>query len=153
VSDHQVYLDANRHTYLQYRDSGKVRHFITLRTGTIDCIQLTAKDYMRLKPYDKKDAKHFAKVYLESPLAISRQAKVILRGLLGHSEALEEAPRFDGGTVTLEEIAEANGWDPSKSRKFLRKSVEKPGSRWAWTPEEAEKIQAMLKEYFCDDSA
>ena len=149
-----IYLDYNRHSYLQYRDAGKTRHFVTLKGGSIDCVQLSAKDFMRLKKYEKRTPQQFAETYLSSPLAISRQAKVILRGVLGKSsetEGQQERASFSGGSVTLEEIAEANQWDPSRCRKFLRKTVEKPGGRWAWEPEEAGKIQSMLKEFFCAD--
>ena len=146
-----IFLDFNRHSYLQYRDAGKTRHFVTLKGGTIECVQLTAKDFMRLKKYDKRTPSQFAQTYLGSSLAISRQARVILRGILGQSEdsaPAEQQPSFSGGSVSLEEIAEANHWDPSRCRKFLRKAIEKPGGRWAWSPEEAEKVQAMLKEFF-----
>lgn len=151
MSEHPIFIDHNRHTYLQYRDAGKTRHFVTLRDGSIDCVQLSAKDYMRFKKYEKHDAQHFARVYLSSHLDISRQARVILRGILGQSEgaaAPEERASFSGGSVGLQQIAEAGGWEPSRCRKFLRKLVEKPGGRWEWSPEEAEKISAMLKECF-----
>lgn len=155
MSEYQVYLDRNRHSYLQYRDAGKTRHFITMHTGTIECIQLTAKDYLRLRPYDKHSPEHFAELCLKSHLGITRSARVILRGLLGQSEAAsstEERASFSGTSVSLDEIAQMNNWEPSKCRKFLRKMVEKPGGRWAWSPEEAEKIAAMLKECFLDVS-
>lgn len=149
-----IFIDHNQHTYLQYRDSGKVRHFVTLRDGSIDCIQLHPKDYLRFKKYVKHTPEHFAEVYLSSYLAISRQARVILRGILGHSSELEaqpEATSFSGGSVGLQEICEASGWEPSKARKFLRKLIEKPGGRWEWSPEEAQKISGMLKECFASE--
>lgn len=151
MEQYTIYLDFNRHTYLQYRDAGKTRHFVTLKEGSIECVQLGAKDFMRFKKYDKRTPQQFAEIYLKSHLTISRQAKVILRGVLGYSEdepAANAATSFSGGSVTLEEIAAVNQWDPSRCRKFLRKTIEKPGGRWAWTPEDAEKIQAMLKEFF-----
>ena len=155
MSEYQVFFDRNRHTYLQYRDAGKTRHFITMHTGTIECIQLTAKDFLRLRKYDKHGPEHFANTCLKSHLPITRSARVILRGLLGQSEvagAPEERASFSGTSVSLEEISQLNNWEPSKCRKFLRKLVEKPGGRWAWSPEEAEKITVMLKECFTDDS-
>jgi len=153
MSEYAVYQDRNRHTYLQYRDAGKTRHFVTMCSGGIDCVQLTAKDYLRFKKYEKHTPEHFAEVYLKSFLSISRQARVILRGVLGYSsesEAPEERASFSGTSVSLEEIAQANNWEPSKCRKFLRKLVEKPGGRWAWSPEEADKIAGMLKECFAN---
>ena len=155
MSEYQVFFDRNRHTYLQYRDAGKTRHFITMHTGTIECIQLTAKDFLRLRKYDKHGPEHFANTCLKSHLPITRSARVILRGLLGQSGAAgapEERASFSGASVSLEEISQLNNWEPSKCRKFLRKLVEKPGGRWAWSPEEAEKITVMLKECFTDDS-
>ena len=149
-----IYLDFNRHTYLQYRDAGKTRHFVCLKNGSIECVQLQAKDFMRLKKYEKRTPQQFAETYLKSHLTITRQARVILRGILGQSGEIPADPAaasFSGGSVTLEQIAEANQWDATRCRKFLRKAVEKPGGRWAWAPEEAEKIQAMLKEYFTND--
>ena len=150
----QIYIDRNSYTYLQYRDSGKVRHFVTLRSGSIECIQLTAKDFMRLRKYDKKSPADFAKTYLSSFLPISRQARVVLRGILGQAEGdmpPERGSSFTGGTVGIQEIAEANQWEPSKCRKFLRKMIEKPGGRWEWSPEEAQKIEAMLRECFANE--
>lgn len=155
MSEYQVFFDRNRHIYLQYRDAGKTRHFITMHTGTIECIQLTAKDFLRLRKYDKHGPEHFANTCLKSHLPITRSARVILRGLLGQSEATgatEERASFSGTSVSLEEISQLNNWEPSKCRKFLRKLVEKPGGRWAWSPEEAEKITVMLKECFTNDS-
>lgn len=155
MSEYQVFFDRNRHTYLQYRDAGKTRHFITMHTGTIECIQLTAKDFLRLRKYDKHGPEHFANTCLKSHLPITRSARIILRGLLGQSEATgapEERASFSGASVSLDEIAQMNNWEPSKCRKFLRKLVEKPGGRWAWSPEEAEKITVMLKECFTNDS-
>ena len=154
MSEYQVFFDRNRHTYLQYRDAGKTRHFITMHTGTIECIQLTAKDFLRLRKYDKHGPEHFANTCLKSHLPITRSARVILRGLLGQSKAAgatEERASFSGTSVSLEEISQLNNWEPSKCRKFLRKLVEKPGGRWAWSPEEAEKITVMLKECFTNE--
>ena len=153
MSEYSVHLDRNRHAYLQYRDAGKTRHFIILHQGSVECIQLTAKDFLRLRPYDKHGPEHFAQVCLNSHLPVARSARVILRGLLGQSEAADgssERASFSGSSVSLEEICELNHWEPQKCRKFLRKLVEKPGGRWAWSPEEAEKVTLMLKECFVD---
>ena len=112
MSEHLIFTDHNQHTYLQYRDAGKTRHFVTLRDGSIDCIQLTAKDYMRLKKHLKSTPEHFAEVYLKSYLPMSRQARVVLRGILGYSAESEptgDAPSFSGGTVGLQQICEARG--------------------------------------------
>lgn len=149
-----IFIDHNRHVYLQYRDAGKTRHFVTLRDGSIDCVQLNAADYMRFKKYDKHDEKHFAETFLQSHLEISRQARIVLRGVLGYSSESEPVPAaasFSGGSVGLQQICDAGGWHPGKARKFLRKLVEKPGGRWEWTPEEATKISGMLKECFAND--
>lgn len=150
MSEYQVFFDRNRHTYLQYRDAGKTRHFITMHTGTIECIQLTAKDFLRLRKYDKHGPEHFANTCLKSHLPITRSARVILRGLLGQSEAAgapEERASFSGGSVGLPEILEGLALTPMEARKFLRKTVEKPGGRWEWCPDEAIKIRGMLKEW------
>lgn len=149
MSEYQVYINHNRNTFLQYRDAGKTRHYVTMQDGSIDCVQLTAKDYRGLKKEKKSTPEHFAQVYLKSYLPISRSARAILRAVLGESGDIQESsggPRSESGSVTLEEISEVNNWEPSRCRKFLRKLVEKPGGRWAWSPEEAEKITNILRE-------
>ena len=82
MSEYQVFFDRNRHIYLQYRDAGKTRHFITMHTGTIECIQLTAKDFLRLRKYDKHGPEHFANTCLKSHLPITRSARVIFAGFI-----------------------------------------------------------------------
>jgi hypothetical protein len=155
MSEYQVFINHNRNTFLQYRDAGKTRHYVTMMDGSIDCIQLSAKDYRGLKVEKKSTPEHFAEVYLKSHLSISRPARAILRAVLGESGDIQENPsdpRFSG-SVTLEQIAEGNNWEPSRCRKFLRKLVDKPGGRWAWPPEEAEKITNILRECMSDVSA
>jgi len=155
MSDYKIFTDHNRHTYLQYRDNGKTRNYISMVDGTIDCIQLSKTDFIRLKPYIKSTTEHFAKTYLNSHLTISRAARAVLRGVLGDSGAENEAsgdPRFSGGTVGIQEIALENNWEPSHCRRFLRKTLDKPGGRWVFSPEEAQRITEMLKEYFTRES-
>lgn len=153
----EIFLDANRYTYLQYKDNGKTRNYVSMVNGSIDCIQLHQSEFRRLKRYTRKSVEHFARVYLNSHLAISRSARAILRGILGYTMDSEPqngplgGPRSSSGMVPLEEILEGS-WNPSMARKFLRKNVEKPGGRWAWEPEEAEVIRAMLKEFFHADN-
>ena len=146
-----IFIDFNRHTFLQYRDNGKTRSYVSMVDGTIDCVQLSSKDFKSLKPYTKTTPEHFAQTYLNSHLTISRSARAILRGILGDSGGeIEErsGPRFSSGVVTLEEIAAANNWNPSHCRKFLRKTMDKPGGRWTFSPDDADKVREMLKEYF-----
>ena len=156
--EYSVHLDHNRRCLLQYRDTGKVRHYIAISDGVIDCIQLSRKDFLGLKPYVKQTPEHFAEVMLKSTLPISRQSRAILRsilGLTGVPGAEPEgagSPRFSSAGVTIEEIAQENNWSPSKCRKFLRKCMEKPGGRWVFSPEEADKVVQMLKEYFSRDT-
>ena len=145
-----VYVDRSRHTFLEFRDTGKVKHFVTMLNGNIDIVQYSQSEQksMGLKAH-KSSPEHFARVYLSSFLEISRGARAILNGIIGHSsEPIRDtgATSFSGGTVSLEEIAQGLKLDPSKCRKHLRKLVEKPGGRWAWSPEEAEKISALLQE-------
>lgn len=150
MSDYQVFTDHNRHTFLQYRDMGKTRHYVAMLEGSIDCIQLSAKDFRGLKKYEKCTPEHFAEVYLKSHLPLSRSARAILRGVLGDSGDPAEGAsdkKFSSGTVTLEEILEGTGISPQHARKFLRKTVDKPGGRWAWEPEEAARILEMLVEW------
>ena len=149
-----VFVDRQRHTFLQYRDNGRTRHFVTMQDGTIECVALSPADYMRFKPVLNSTPEQFAKTYLSSYLPISRSARVVLRGILGQSEDLPaagERASFSGGSVGIQEIALANNWDPSRCRKFLRKLVDKPGGRWEWSPEEADKITGMLKECFANE--
>src|SRR5574343_1804013 len=156
--EYSVHLDHNRRCLLQYRDTGKVRHYIAISDGVIDCIQLSRKDFLGLKPYVKQTPEHFAEVMLKSTLPISRQSRAILRsvlGLTGVSGAETEgagSPRFSSVGVTIEALAAENNWSPSKCRKFLRKCMEKPGGRWVFSPEEADKVVQMLKEYFSRDT-
>ena len=145
-----VFVDAARHTFLEFRDTGKVKHYISMLDGSINIIQMTPSEQKQLKPCTSTP-EHFAKTYLSSYLEISRSARAILKGILGDHAPTVENPSdtsFSGGTVSLEEISQVNNWCPSKARKHLRKLVEKPGGRWAWSPEEAEKITALLKECF-----
>ena len=154
-TEYKVWVDSSRHTYLQYRDTGKVRHFITMESGSIDQVQLKYVDYVKLKPC-KSTPEQFARVYLGSCLNISRGARAILRGILGahtESEAPVEAARFSGGTVSLQEISEVLGKSPTECRKHLRKLVNKPGGRWVWSPEEAEKITNLLRECFINEDS
>ena len=153
MSEHKVFVDAGRHTFLEFRDTGKVKHYVSMLDGTIDIIQMTPAEQKQLKPC-ASTPEHFAKTYLNSFLEVSRSAKAILKGILGtHSDIPENpsAPRFTEGTVSLEQICEVSRWEPSRARKHLRKLVEKPGGRWAWSPEEAEKITTLLKECFASE--
>jgi len=145
-----VFVDAARHTFLEFRDTGKVKHYVTMLNGNIDIIQLSPSEQKQLK-LTTDTPEHFAKVYMDSYLDISRSARAILRGILGvteESQPSDSGPRFTGGTVSLEQISLDLQLDPSKCRKHLRKLVEKPGGRWEWSPEEAEKITSLLKECF-----
>lgn len=157
--EYAIFLDHNRKALLQYRDTGKARHYIGIVDGTIDCLQLTQKDFRGLKSYVKQTPEHFADTYLKSTLPISRPARAILRAVLGFQEGSDgptenrSAPRFQSLGVTIEQLAQENNWSASKCRKFLRKTMEKPGGRWVFSPEEAQKVTDMLKEFFADDSA
>lgn len=150
----QVYVDRNRNTYLEYRDTGKVKHFVCMLDGSIDTVQLPPKDYKSFIPRDITP-QHFAQKYLSSLLPISRSARAILRGFLGDSDEKTEAAdstRFTSGTVSLQEICEGNNWEPSRVRKHLRKLIEKPGGRWAWSPEEAERIVTIIRECMLNEN-
>ena len=151
---YQIFIDHNRHTYLQYRNNGKTRNFVSMVEGSIDCVQLSAKEFRSFKLYTKYTPEHFAKTYLKSHLAISRSARAVLRGILGDSSQENEgagSPRFSEGTVGIQEIALENNWEPSHCRRFLRKAMDKPGGRWNFSPEEAQRVTEMLKEYFASD--
>ena len=145
-----IFTDHNRRVLLQYRDMGKTRQYVAIVDGQVDCVQLTQKDWRGLIHYEKGTAEDFAKRFLTGHLPISRAARAILRGILGAAEGEFETtggPRFSGGTVSLEEILqEIPSLSPSKARKFLRANLAKPGGRWVWSPDEAEKIKAMLME-------
>ena len=82
-------------------------------------------------------------------MEISRSARAILAGVLGTEIAHTEepsGPKFFSGAVGLEEICEALKITPQVARKHLRKLVDKPGGRWEWEPDQAEKIKQMLVE-------
>lgn len=148
MSDYQVMIDRNAYTYLQYRDAGKTRHFVTMRDGTIDTIQIQKGEFSQLKPLSCTP-EHFAQKYLNSYLTISRSARAILHGVLGQSESpqpVAERASFSGGTVSLAQILEGTGIELSVARKYLRKLIEKPSGRWEWPPEEAERVLSMVQE-------
>lgn len=154
MADYQVMVDNNRHTYLFYRDVGKTKHYVSSVEGRVDIVALGRQDQRYLKPC-KGTPEHFAEVYLKSHMEISRGARAILRSVLGFPEdspAPGEAPSFSGGTVDIASISEALGKPASKCRKFLRKLIDKPGGRWEWPPEEAEKIKSMLMECFANEA-
>lgn len=150
----KVWVDRNRHTFLEYRDSGKVRHYVSMVNGSIEIVQMGQAEYKHLE-HCLSTPEHFARIYLKSTLGISRAARAILSGILsdtGESVPEPSGASFSSGTVSLEQICEGFNWNPSKARKHLRKLMEKPGGRWAWSPEDAEKIVTMLKECFADAS-
>lgn len=147
----EVFINFNGNTFLSYRETDKVGCFVSLMSGSIETHQLTINEMRRMKltRYDKCTPQHFAEVYLSSHLAISPQARAILRPLVGLSEDSPEKfgdQKFLGGTVSLQEICEIYSWDPKQVRKQLRKLMDKPGGRWEWDPEEAQKVIAMVKE-------
>lgn len=147
---YSVWVDSGRHTFLQYRDTGKTRHYVSMRDGSIDLVQMNRSEFIRLKPC-ASTPEHLASVYLKSFMSISRGARAILRGVLGESEDSAPAPSatsFTGGTVSLAQISEGRGWDLARARKFLRKLVDKPSGRWEWSPEEAQRIESILEECF-----
>lgn len=151
---YKILIDHNRHTYLQYRDNGKTRNYVSMVDGTIDCVQLPVSGLKGFKVLLKTTPEHFAQTYLNSHLTISRSARAVLRGVLGFSSDSggenEGAGRsaFSAGTVGIQELAIENNWEPSHCRRFLRKTMDKPGGRWTFSPEEAQKVTNMLKEYF-----
>ncbi len=148
---HEVFINFNGNTFLSYRETEKVGCFVSLMSGSIETIQLTINEMRRMKltHYDKCTPEHFAKVYLSSYLPITSQARAILRPLVGISgDSIENLgdQKFSSGTVSLQEICEIYSWDPKQVRKHLRKLMNKPGGRWEWDPDEAQKVIAMVKE-------
>ena len=147
----EVYINFNGNTFLKYREVEKVWYFVSLVSGSIETVQLTFNEMrsQRLVKYDKSTPQHFAEIYLSSHLSISSQARAVLRPLLGLSGDSSEdsgGPKFSGGSVSLHEICELYSWDPKRVRKHLRKLMNKPGGRWEWDPEEAQKVVEMVKE-------
>ena len=145
----RVYVDRHRHTYLMFRDNEKTRQYVSMINGQIEIIQLTRREWKELIRYKECTPEHFAEVYLKSTQDMSRQARAILKGILGQPEdklSPTESPRFTSGVVGLGDICAAQGWNPSKVRKQLRKLMNKPGGRWNFTPDEADKIVTMVKE-------
>lgn len=145
----RIYVDRNRHTYLMFRDNEKTRQYVSMVNGQIEIIQMTRREWKELIRYKDCTPEHFAAVYLKSTQDISRQARAILKGILGHPEeklAPEGGPRFSEGSISLQQLCEVYNWNPSKVRKQLRKLMNKPGGRWNFTPDEAEKIISMVKE-------
>lgn len=147
--EYKVFVDRNRHTYLLYRENDKTKQYVSMSSGKIDTVSLNRSESKDLVEYTAQTPQHFAKVYLKSYMEISRAARAILAGVLGaeiaHSEE-SSSPKFSSGAVGLEEICEALKITPQVARKHLRKLVDKPGGRWAWEPEQAEKIKQMLVE-------
>lgn len=147
--EYSVWVDRNRSTYLQYREVGKTRHYVTMASGRIECEVLGYTEWKALKPIKNNTPENLACIYLNSFIPISSSARAILRGVLGNPEEPLENPRatsFRGGTVGIAEICEGLGIATNVARKHLRRLIDKPGGRWEWPPEEAEKISGMLKE-------
>lgn len=145
----RVYVDRHRHTFLMFRDNEKTRQYVSMINGQIEIIQMTRREWKELIRYKDCTPEHFAMVYLKSTQDISRQARAILRGILGQSEeklSPGETPRFSDSVVALEQICEVYGWNPSRVRKQLRKLMNKPGGRWVFPVEEVDKIVSMVKE-------
>lgn len=145
----RVYVDRNRHTYLMFRDNEKTRQYVSMVNGQIEIIQLTRREWKELIRYKECTPEHFAEVYLKSTQDMSRQARAILKSILGQPEeklSPTESPRFPEGSISLQQLCEVYNWNPSKVRKQLRKLMNKPGGRWNFTPDEADKIVTMVKE-------
>jgi hypothetical protein len=149
MMEYKVFIDRNRYTYLQYRDGEKTRQFVSMISGKIDTVSLGRAEFNQLIEYTAQTPQHFAEVYLKSYMEISRAARAVLAGVLGGELPLTaepSAPSFSSGAVGLEEICEALKITPQVARKHLRKLVDKPGGRWEWEPDQAEKIKQMLTE-------
>lgn len=147
--EYKVFIDRNRHTYLLYRDSEKTKQFVSMVSGKIDTVSLSKSEFKDLIEYTLQTPQHFADIYLKSYMEISRAARAVLAGVLGTELAAvaeASAPSFSSGSVGLEEICEALKITPQVARKHLRKLVDKPGGRWEWEPDQAEKIKQMLVE-------
>ena len=147
--EYKVFVDRNRHTYLLYRENDKTKQYVSMVSGKIDTVSLGRSEFKDLVEYTAQTPQHFAEVYLKSYMEISRAARAILAGVLGTEIAQTEEPsgsKFSSGSVGLEEICEVLKITPQVARKHLRKLVEKPGGRWEWEPEQAEKIKQMLTE-------
>ena len=145
----RVYVDRNRHTYLMFRDNEKTRQYVSMVGGQIEIIQLTRREWKELIRYKECTPEHFAEVYLKSTQDMSRQARAILKGILGQPEdklSPTESPRFPEGVVGLPQILEGLSFSPSRARKHLRKLVNKTGGRWSWPFEEAQRIRTILEE-------
>lgn len=60
---------------------------------------------------------------------------------------LERKAKRVPGMLSIGELAEQLGMTPRDARAILRKAkVEKPASGWAWLPDAADKIRALLQE-------
>lgn len=149
MSEYQVFVDRQRRAYLQYRAGEKSRQYVSINNGGIDTVSLNKSEFSELIEYTTQTPQHFAEVYLNSFMEISRAARAILVAVLGvqtDSQQGAAEAKFSSGAVSLEEICEALKTTPQVARKHLRKLIDKPGGRWAWEPEQAEKIRAMLVE-------
>lgn len=149
MSEYQVFVDRQRRAYLQYRAGEKSRQYVSIQGGGIDTVSLNKSEFNELIEYTAQTPQHFAQIYLNSYMEISRAARAILVAVLGMSAGSQpdaEGPKFSSGAVSLEEICEALKITPQVARKHLRKLIDKPGGRWAWEPEQAEKIKQMLIE-------
>ena len=149
MSEYQVFVDRQRRAYLQYRAGEKSRQYVSIQGGGIDTVSLNKSEFNELIEYTAQTPQHFAQIYLNSYMEISRAARAILVAVLGMSASSQpdaEDLKFSSGAVSLEEICEALKITPQVARKHLRKLIDKPGGRWAWEPEQAEKIKQMLIE-------
>lgn len=155
--EYKVYLDFNGHSFLKYREMERVWYFVTMVDGTIETVHMTPQEFRRkkLKPYDKSSPEKFAQVYWNSYVPMSTTARAILRPLVGEIEDTGtpvEPHKFSSGSVSLHEICEVNKWDCKKARKYLRRTMNKPGGRWEWEADHVDKIVTILRECFLQET-
>lgn len=160
------------YSYILVRVGEKYNHYLRLHNGIIEVVRLgseseTVRD---MKPYNKVDIKHAARVYRDSYLPKTDEAKQILKEILANKDDDRRNFIFDEGPdkksklekptkaeraqvkanmVTLEKICEDLDLVPSRVRSaFRRHDIKKPGHGWTWPKSEYSQVVKMVKQLF-----
>jgi len=168
----RTYMRDGTHTYLWLRDEEFEGVFLTMDSGEIEVVKVPrdgegqyrvswgAGKVSVLTPYDPDNFEKALWVYARSTLSKSEDAKRELAAWIGgevptpprrklkRKEAPKKEPRPSAATggLSLGDICQELGIEPSEARKALRKQFQKPGSSWAWaTREDAEPVINFLR--------
>lgn len=161
----RTYMRDGTHSYLWLRDEEFEGVFLTMDSGEIEVVKVPrdgegqyrvawgAGKVSVLTPYEPDNFERALWIYARSTLSKSEDAQHELSSWLGGNvpkpprrklkrAATESAPKSPRpsvatGGLSLQDICQELGIEPSEARKALRKQFQKPGSSWAWATREA----------------